>query len=231
MKYLALEYEINTPKYYFAYNEKDIKLADRIIGTYPMFVKHFNGNDSIGITPHSKVGNFDEMKLMAQKFIFEHGGALIEEYIDGREFTVLVIENDKNKNEPFVLDPVESLFLNGDSFYHFDVKWNNTNQALTRMKMVDKKLPLRDKLVDMAKKAFINMYSKGYARIDMRCDKSETLYFLEINNVPTTFWHKPDENYSDFIIKNNLSFKPEEIVYHIIYLGVCKHKNRNITYE
>jgi hypothetical protein len=32
--------------------------------------------------------------------IKEYGGALIEEFIDGREFTVLVAENPKDRNNP-----------------------------------------------------------------------------------------------------------------------------------
>jgi D-alanine-D-alanine ligase len=228
MKSLALSSDINTPTFYFAYNNEDIELADKHIGKYPMFVKHFNGNDSIGLTPQSKVNNFEEMKLMASKFIFDYGGALIEEYIDGREFTVLIIENDKSKYEPFVLDPIECEFHNGETFKHFDVKNRDVNGSVRKIKVDN--VQMKRNLEEMAQKAFIYMYGKSYARVDIRADKNGKLYFLEINAPPTTFWHLPDENNADFIIKYNKLLKPEEVVYQIIHLGLVEYKKRQLPY-
>lgn len=54
--------------------------------------------------------------------IDDYSGALIEEFIEGKEFSALVIENWQDKNNPFVL-PVECKFQNNESFKHFDLKW------------------------------------------------------------------------------------------------------------
>jgi D-alanine-D-alanine ligase len=228
MKSLALSSGINTPKFYFAYDDKDIELTDKHIATYPMFVKHFNGNDSIGLTSQSKVNNFEEMKLMASKFIFDYGGALIEEFIDGREYTVLVIENEKDKYNPFVLDPIECEFHNGETFKHFYVKNRDVNGSVRKVKVDN--VQMKRKLEEMAQKAFIYMYGKSYARVDIRADKNGKLYFLEINAPPTTFWHSPNENNSDFIIKNNSLLKPEEVVLQIIHSGLVGYKKRQLPY-
>ena len=53
----------------------------------------------------------------------EFGGVLVEEFIEGREFTVLVAENPKDKNEPFAFTPVECIFSPGETFKHYDLKW------------------------------------------------------------------------------------------------------------
>jgi D-alanine-D-alanine ligase len=227
MKSLALSSGINTPKFYFAYNDVDIELADKLIAKYPMFVKHFNGNDSIGLTLQSKVNNFEEMKLMASQTILEFGGALIEEYIDGREYTVLVIENEKDKFNPFVLDPIECEFRYGEAFKHFDLKNKDIDSI---QKRIVKSIQMKTSLVEMAKKAFIYMYGKSYARIDIREDQTGKLYFLEINALPTTFGHLPDDCNADFIINHNTLFKPEEVVYQIINLGLFEYEKRQLPY-
>jgi D-alanine-D-alanine ligase len=231
MKSLALSSGINTPKFYFAYDDKDIELADKHIATYPMFVKHFNGGGSIGLTSQSKVNNFEEMKLMASQTILEFGGALIEEYIDGREYTVLVIENEKDKYNPFVLDPIECEFHDaGDAFKHFDVKFKTCKESL-RLVKVDN-LQMRTSLMEMAKKAFIYMNGKSFARVDIRADQKQRIYFLEINAQPMIFWNSPDndEVNADFIIKHNTLFTPNEVVYQIIHLGLVEFKKRQLPY-
>jgi D-alanine-D-alanine ligase len=225
MKSLALSCGINTPNYCFAYSDEDIILADKQIGTYPMFVKHFNGGGSIGLNAQSKCHCFDEMRDAARKMIDEFGGALIEEFIQGREYTVLIIENDKNKFEPFVLDPIECVFDNGETFKTYHLKHID---ATSNIKVENGEL--RAKLVDMSKKAFVFMQAKSYARVDIRVDPNGKLYFLEINAQPTIFWHLPQYNDADFIIKENTVLTPEEIVYQIINIGLEEFKKRQLPY-
>jgi D-alanine-D-alanine ligase len=55
----------------------------------------------------------------------EFGGALVEEFIEGKEFTVLVAENPQKKDKPITFVPLECLFSNGETFKHFDLKWIN----------------------------------------------------------------------------------------------------------
>ena len=170
------------------------------------------------------------MKLIAGKIISEFGGTLIEEYIDGREYTVLVIENEKDKYNPFVLGPIECEFHNGETFKHFDLKFKTFKESL-RLVNVDN-IQIRTSLMEMAKKAFIYMNGKSFARVDIRADRNQRIYFLEINAQPMIFWNSPDndENNADFIIKHNTLFKPDEVVYQIIHLGLVEFKKRQLPY-
>lgn len=43
----------------------------------------------------------------------EYGGALVEQFIPGREFTVLVVENARDREAPHTLVPVECVFRDG----------------------------------------------------------------------------------------------------------------------
>lgn len=54
--------------------------------------------------------------LQVRKFIGEYGGALVEEFIAGREFTVLVAENPHDGTEQplTVYTPVECIFSQGE---------------------------------------------------------------------------------------------------------------------
>ena len=89
---------------------------------------------------------------------------------------------------------------------------------------------MRSKIVAMATQAFIYMNAKSYASIDMRADLNGKLFFLEINNQPTTFWHLPDNNSADASIKYNTLFKPEKVVYQIINLGLIEFEKKRLPY-
>lgn len=74
---------------------------------YPAIVKPPNQHSSIGITRDSLVMNDKELRQQVEYVIdLFHTPALIEEYIDGREFTVTIWGN----NPPSVLPPVELEF-------------------------------------------------------------------------------------------------------------------------
>lgn len=73
------------------YNENDLTAMQKKNLNYPLIVKHHNGHDSIGLSPQSKVSNLDSLIKQTRLVVDEFGGALVEEFIDGPEFTVLVV--------------------------------------------------------------------------------------------------------------------------------------------
>jgi hypothetical protein len=46
----------------------------------------------------------------------------VEEFIDGPEFTVLVVDNPDDLGHPFVYPPAELILPPGENFLHSDVK-------------------------------------------------------------------------------------------------------------
>ena len=60
---------------------------------FPLFVKPAKAGDSLGVDEHSLVNNKEELIAKAASIIEEYGPLLVEEYIAGREFTVLVAAN------------------------------------------------------------------------------------------------------------------------------------------
>ncbi len=75
-----------------------------------MITKHPNSYSSIGLTKDSRVETPEALREQAQKMIAAFGATMIEEFIDGREFSVLVVENADDEFHPFAYRPVEFRF-------------------------------------------------------------------------------------------------------------------------
>lgn len=127
MKRICYYWKISTPKYFFAYKLQDLVNVDKQKMNFPLFVKHYHGYNSVGLTERSKVTNMEELKEQTETMINTYGGALIEEFIDGREFSVLICSNpDPNATyDPITFKPVECTF-DDINFKTFEMKWKGT---------------------------------------------------------------------------------------------------------
>jgi D-alanine-D-alanine ligase-like ATP-grasp enzyme len=177
MKRVCHFWGIKAPAYVFATEYHSVELA-AVSLKFPLIVKHPNSYSSIGLTKESRVETPEALHSQAQKMIDAFGGTLIEEFIEGREFSVLVAENADNELEPFAYQPVEFCFPRGESFKHFDLKWKDY-EAMTCIQCNDAELSQR--LKEMSRKLFIGLNGAGYGRCDIRMDPSGELYMLEIN--------------------------------------------------
>jgi len=79
---------------------------------YPLIVKPSKEGGSVDIEEDSKVFNYESLiKKIKEKFeIRLLDEIIVQEFIRGREFTVLVVENANNLLEPYVLEPLEVIF-------------------------------------------------------------------------------------------------------------------------
>jgi D-alanine-D-alanine ligase len=200
MKMVAYYMGVRTPNFVFAYDDAGIEEAIREL-TYPMIVKHFNGYSSIGMTKDSRCTTAEGLREQARKMIDAFGGALIEEFIDGKEFTVLVAENPENPSEPIAYIPAECAFPKGESFKHFDLKWIDFD-GMTWTPVTDKKIA--DEIKDMGKKMFLGFNGDSYARCDLRMDQQGRIFMLEINPYCGIFYPPATPGSADCI----LSFDP-----------------------
>jgi len=199
MKTICHYGDINTPAYAFASDCEGIEAAAAAL-RFPLIVKHPNGYASIGITKASRVETPEELHAQAAKTIGEFGGALIEEFIDGREFTVLVAENPDDELNPIVYHPVEFVFPAGESFKHFDLKWKDY-QSMTCVRCDDAELACR--LKEMSRRFFLGLHGTGYGRCDIRMNQQGELFMLEINPNCELFYPPGDEGSADFILLND----------------------------
>ena len=99
-------------------------------------------------SPHLRDQNV-QVKKICQKY----GSARIEEFIDGREFTVLVSDNPDDLSVPYVYPPAELIFPEGESFLHSHVKW----QKWVYLKPVPDET-LATQLMDMVRKLYLALH-------------------------------------------------------------------------
>ena len=154
------------------------------LGGFPLFVKPEHGYDSVGIDVGSRVTDLQSLQQRVEKVVTDHGGALIEPYIEGREFSVLVLGGKTSADEPIVFTPVEYVFPETRTvapFITFDDKWGPTFEC--RWRLLDQnEHELAHELQEMGKNLFLGFEADGYARADIRQDKrTGKLYVLDLN--------------------------------------------------
>jgi D-alanine-D-alanine ligase len=192
-----------------AYVRDDVGRALRVL-RFPMIVKHPHSYSSIGLTPRSRVTDADQLLCEVVRAIEEWGAALIEEFIEGREFTVLVAEprgaglpacptqtgRSAPLEEAWALAPVEFVFPEGESFKHFDLKWKEYERMETRPVPE----PLATRLREASALMFAALGGSGYGRCDLRVDAAGEIYALEINPYCGIFYPDGQFGSADFIL-------------------------------
>jgi D-alanine-D-alanine ligase len=151
----------------------------------------------------------------------DYAPLLVEEYIDGREFTVLVIRKADNSIEAY--DPVEYVFPHGAAFKTYALKTSELHPDCN-VRVAD--VELSKKLKDAAVKIFSGFGGVGYARLDFRSNNKGDIYFLEINFTCSVFYSDGYEGSADFILKAS-GVAAGQFLKDIISEGISRHfKNK-----
>jgi D-alanine-D-alanine ligase len=164
---------------------------------FPLIVKHPHSYNSIGLTKKSKVFNFNELVIITQQFIHQFGAVLIEEFIVGREFTVLVAENSIAKAPPIAFPPVEFVFPPDEDFKHFDLKWKTYDQMQC---LPCENIELASLLQSQTSLFFEALNGSGYGRADIRVTEAGEVYFLEMNPNCSIYYDLQQAGSADFIL-------------------------------
>jgi len=196
MKKVCHFWGIKAPSYVLAVDKTGIELAAKTL-RFPLITKHPSSYSSIGLTKQSRVENVETLREQAEKMIDAYGATLIEEFIDGREFSVLVVENADDMLKPFAYRPVEFLFPAGESFKHFDLKWKDYDE-MKCIQCDDDQLAAR--LEDMSCKLFLGLNGSGYGRCDIRMNEAGELFMLEINANCDVAYPLEEAGSADFIL-------------------------------
>ncbi len=199
MKAAAAAANVPFPGSLFVTEQTGIEQADARLH-YPMLVKPPHGYASIGITRESRVTNLEALETQSLRAIREYGSALIEEFIEGREFTVLVAENPDDSQAPITFQPVEFLFPPGESFKHYDLKWKDYAQM--SVAPVNNP-PLEKRLRELTARQFKQLQGNGYARCDYRMNGQGEVFMLEINPNCGVFYPPHEPGSADFILLND----------------------------
>ena len=199
MKNAARRVSVPTPNWIFVNRVEDAeKISKRL--KFPMLVKPPHGYASIGIRRNSRVENIDQLREQLNLEIDEFGRALIEEFIEGREFTCLIAENPNDSKKPLTFTPVEFIFPSGESFKHYDMKWVEYEKM--SVAVVDNP-KIQKTLRDQTMRVFKELGGNGYARCDYRMDANGVIYMLEINPNCGIFYPPHEPGSADFSLLND----------------------------
>ena len=153
---------------------------------FPLIVKPVAQGSSAGITNKSVVNGNGELERQVA-FILEtfKEPALVEPFLDGREFSIAMLGN-----PPKILPIIESdhsalpkEYLPLDSL---EVKWlfEETSGANNLVCPAKIEKSLKQKLENICIKAWEVLGIFDLCRIDIRCDKNENPYILDVNSPP-----------------------------------------------
>ena len=168
---------IATPEYVLAESEADVERAAREL-RFPLFVKHYSSYASVDLSRRSRVATPAGLRQQARKIMRRHGRALIEEFVEGTECTVLVAENPDDARRPKTYTPLAYRFPAGESFKHEKLKWVDYAKMAARP-VGDPALDAR--LRDVSARFFVALGGASFGRCDLRVDAQGTPYMLEIN--------------------------------------------------
>ena len=150
MKYVAYLEGIKTPQYTLIEKIEDIELSCSHLH-YPLFVKPSKAGDSLGIDAFSFVKNIQELKNKIATIVDDYGPVLVEEYIDGREFTVMLVNNPENNKTQTIYNPIEYIFPDGVFFKTYDLKTSSLHPN-SNVELKDEAIVLQLKKASAAKK-------------------------------------------------------------------------------
>jgi D-alanine-D-alanine ligase-like ATP-grasp enzyme len=226
MKYVAYCEGVKIPAYALI-NSMD-ELDKSIKGLkYPLFVKPAHIGDSIGVDEKSLVNNKEELVKKCTCIIDDYGPLLVEEYISGREYTVLVAANAENEKECTAFKPVEYKFPKGKEFKTYSLK---TSELHPDCNFPCDDPELEEKLKAASRKIFLGFGAVGYGRMDFRVNDKNEIYFLEVNFTCSVFYSDGMEGSADFILKFD-GIGQAGFLKHIIKEAIARHQRKQKSYE
>lgn len=197
-QYKLLSWHTDTPQRQQFCNEAAAEFG------WPLFVKPCSLGSSVGI---HKAKNMTELVAAVNDALRYDEEILVEEFIQGLEIELAVLENRVPSAAPRVSLVGQIRVNHPDGFYSYSAKYLESGQTDLIIPA-----PLNNKLNERLKEAsadiFTRLKCKGMARIDFFVnDKTEEIYFNELNTLPgftsismyPKLWQATGLNYPDLL--------------------------------
>ncbi|MEW6377038.1 MAG: ATP-grasp domain-containing protein [Thermodesulfobacteriota bacterium] len=185
VKDILMSQGILTPRY---------KIFDRGVNhvkgnIFPIIVKPLHEDGSLGISRGSVV--FDDETLSKQiQYVIEkyHQPALVEEFVDGRELNVGLMETNGKVGVLPISEIDYSEFPEGvPKICGYEAKWITESIEYQKSKPIcpaPLEWVVKKRVEHVAVKAFKLFGCRDYARVDIRIDRDGKIYVLEVNPNP-----------------------------------------------
>jgi D-alanine-D-alanine ligase len=181
------------------YRVTRVEEAQRLVENlrYPIMVKHPKSYGSTGMFRESRVDTPEQLARQVERICREFGAARMEEFIVGKEYNVLVVDNPDEPENPIAYPPAELVFPPGEEFWHTDVKWDY-NVPFDFKQVTDPELVAR--LQDTAIRMYKAIGGESYGRCDVRMNEQGELFILEINPNPAIMLRPEEYGPADYVI-------------------------------
>jgi D-alanine-D-alanine ligase len=154
---------------------------------YPCIVKPRCEDASHGLSQGSVVNDFvslgRQIGFVSNRY---SGGAMVEEFIDGREFNATILGDSEYRVLP-VSEIVYFLPSGMPRILTFAAKWEPDSAYFEGTKVVcpaEVSAEDRERIAETAIAAFRIIGGQGYARVDMRMDRDGQVNVIEVNPNP-----------------------------------------------
>jgi D-alanine-D-alanine ligase len=190
---------IDTPACVLARSEADVERAAESL-RFPLFVKHYSSYSSVDLSRRSRVSSPAGLRQQARKIMRRHGAALIEEFVEGTECTVLVAENPDDPARPKTYTPIQYCFPAGEAFKHAEMKWVDYDR-MSAVPVADPALAAR--LRDVSARFFVALGGASFGRCDLRIDREGVPFMLEINPNCGVYYPSTDPGSADLCLAHD----------------------------
>jgi D-alanine-D-alanine ligase len=170
---------VPVPAHYLVHSKDDVSMI-----AYPAFVKPICESRSVGISDESVVYSEEELRRRAEYIEREFDeAALVEDYLPGDEYTVLVLGNGSTRECLPGLVTVEEKHYSRHRILRSDLR----GVGLTRISLTSRQAAEAKEIADRAAEA---MNCLDHVRIDIKADAAGKLRIIEVNGIPGLKPHK-----------------------------------------
>ena len=171
---------------------------------WPLFVKPCSLGSSVGI---HKAKNTGELLAAIDDALRYDEEILVEQFMQGREIELAVLENSTPGGVPRVSLPGEIRVNHADGFYSYSAKYleSDATELLVPAKLESSMVA---ELQHIAAEIFTRLKCRGMARVDFFVNEEMgKIYFNEINTLPgftpismyPKLWHVSGVNYTELL--------------------------------
>ncbi|HVV55466.1 MAG TPA: D-alanine--D-alanine ligase [Mucilaginibacter sp.] len=142
---------------------------------FPLFIKPNNGGSSVGM---SKVHSVAALPEALEKAFHEDDQVLVEEFIQGREFSIGVA---RLKGHIRVLPATE--IISSKEFFDYEAKYTpGVSKEITPGNLTAEQ---NERIAGIVTEVYLRLNCKGMVRIDfIMQENTDDFYFIEINTTP-----------------------------------------------
>ena len=185
-KEILSHHGVSTPKFAVVSDHGELR---EFTFTLPAMVKPLHEGSSKGIFNSSVARTDRELQMEITKVLDSYEqAAFVEEYLEGREFTVALLGNGNDVQVlPIVEIKFDSLPQGVNRIYSYEAKWiwDRSDAPLDIFQCPANLTPaLKSDIETICKKAYAILRCRDWCRIDVRLDAKGMPHIIELNPLP-----------------------------------------------